>query len=76
MAVTVWPEDIELQNEINCFVCDEPVNIGNAIIGPTGLKGEPLLTCRKHLTLSESSRFLRAYIDLSVMQRKIREKFE
>jgi hypothetical protein len=70
MAIVEWPDDIGVENSVQCIVCKEYIIFADVTPGLLTVYGEQTFICDAHLGVAESLRFLRASIDFSLEQKK------
>ena len=66
MTVVIWPANMAVQVDIRCFVCRRNISVISATVGLQDSEASQVFTCSAHLGRGDSSRFLRAWIDLSL----------
>jgi hypothetical protein len=63
MSIVEWPEEIGTEACVQCVVCAQTLQIKNTTMGLLERGTRKAFICAEHLSMGESMRFLRAYID-------------
>jgi len=66
MSIVEWPEEIGTEVSVQCEVCAQTLQIKNTTMGLAEQGAQGAFMCAEHLTMGDSMRFLRAYIDRGV----------
>lgn len=68
MGIIEWPEDVDIGRSLACSICGQYVPITYVTIGVTSTGRQQAFSCAIHLGMSESTSFLRAWVDFLIQK--------
>jgi hypothetical protein len=72
MAITSWPDDIELSSAVGCAVCGKEQPLRELAAGPCDRHGNQLFACNRHFL--SSRQFIVGWMETEIAAEPLRPR--